>query len=99
MTHQCPSGNVKAEIWRLEEELKRTKEELTQLEARKKELEASGLSITPVVSPSLSGLSKGVLLQLGQIHPIRKRGRVNKKDTLTCPHKRWEYYKSYLVHL
>ena len=50
---------VKADIWRLEQDLNSEKEELAQLEARKKELEASGLSLAPVVTSIVSGLSKG----------------------------------------
>ena len=49
---------IKAEIWRLEQDLNSKKEELAQLEARKKELEASGLK-GPVVASSVSGLSQG----------------------------------------
>ena len=51
--------DVKAEILRLEQELKGMKEELTQLKDRKIELGASGLSLTPVVTSSVSGLPKG----------------------------------------
>ena len=40
--------NVKVEIWWLEPEVTRMKEELTQVEDRKKELEVSGLSLMPV---------------------------------------------------
>ena len=49
---------IKAEIWRLEQDLNSKKEELAQLEARKKELEASGLK-GPIVASSVSGLSQG----------------------------------------
>ena len=48
---------IKAEIWRLEQDLNSKKEELAQLEARKKELEASGLK-GPVVTSSVSGWSQ-----------------------------------------
>ena len=48
---------IKAEIWRLEQDLNSKKEELAQLEARKKELEASGLK-GPIVTSSVSGLSQ-----------------------------------------
>ena len=80
---------VKADIWRLEQDLNGKKEELAQLEARKKELEASGLK-GPVVTSSVSGLFQGcfrVVLQLRQGQPQRK-GKTNKRDTLACPHKR-----------
>ena len=57
--------DVKAEIWRLEQELKGMKEELTQLEDRKKELEASGISLTPVLISSVLGSSKGTSAEPG----------------------------------
>ena len=48
-------SDVEGEIWQLKQELKRKKEELAQLEARKRELEASGLNNAgPVVSSSVS---------------------------------------------
>ena len=50
--------DVQNEIWQLEQELKSKKKELTQLEVRKQELEASGLSLNPVVTYSVSGLSQ-----------------------------------------
>ena len=50
--------DVQKEIWKLEQDLNGKKEELAQLEARKKELEASGLK-GPIVTPSVSGLSQG----------------------------------------
>ena len=49
---------IKAEIWRLEQDLNSKKEELTQLAARKKELEDSGLK-GPIAASSVSGLSQG----------------------------------------
>ena len=49
---------IKAEIWRLKQDLNSEKEELAQLEARKKELEASGLK-GPIAASSVSGLSQG----------------------------------------
>ena len=50
--------DVQKEIWKLEQDLNGKKEELAQLEARKKELEASGLK-DPIVTPSVLGLSQG----------------------------------------
>ena len=50
--------DVQKEIWKLEQDLNGKKEELAQLEARKKELEASGLK-GPVVTCSVPGLSQG----------------------------------------
>ena len=49
-------SDIQGEIYQLEQELKRKKDKLAQLEARKKELEASCLSVSPVVSSSVSGL-------------------------------------------
>ena len=74
---------VRGELESLEQELQSKKDELAQLEARKKcwrplvlHLEyQSGLQGCPWV------------LQLSQVHPKRKRKR-NKKDTLACPHKK-----------
>ena len=50
---------VKGELERLEQDLSSKEEELAQLEATKKDLEASSLHLTPVVSSSVSELSKG----------------------------------------
>ena len=50
--------DMQKEIWKLEQDLNGKKEELAQLEARKKELEASGLK-GPIVTSSVSGLSQG----------------------------------------
>ena len=47
-------SDLQDEIYQLEQELKMKKEELAQLEAQKKEFKASGLSLTPVVSSSIS---------------------------------------------
>ena len=52
-------SDLQGEIHQLEQELKKTKEELAQLEARKKEFKASGLSLMLTGSSSVSGLSKG----------------------------------------
>ena len=48
-------SDVEGAIWHLEQELKSKKEELAQLKARKREIEASGLNAGPVVIPSVSG--------------------------------------------
>ena len=64
--------DVKADIWRLEQEIKSRKEELTWLKGRKKELEASGLSLIPTVTFSVSGNILRVL-QLSQVHPKRRK--------------------------
>ena len=59
--------DVKAEIWGLEKKLKSMKEKLTQLKDRKKELEASGLSLMSVVTSSVSGSSKGASAEPGAL--------------------------------
>ena len=80
--------NVKAEMWRLKQELKNTKEELTQLKVRKKELEASGLCLMPVVTSRVSGQqSQGVAAEPGT--PKKKtKGKQSPRDPLAHPHKR-----------
>ena len=50
--------DVQKEIWKLEQDLNGKKEELAQLEARKKELEASGLK-DPIVTPQCFGVVSG----------------------------------------
>ena len=55
------------------------KEELVQLEAIKKELEASGLNLMPVVPSSVSGLSKGA--SAGPSAPNKKNKKCKQKDT------------------
>ena len=50
--------DIQKEIWKLEQDLNGKKEELAQLEARKKELEASGLK-GPIITSSVIGLSQG----------------------------------------
>ena len=88
---------IKAEILRLEQDLNSKKEELAQLEARKKELEASGLK-GPMVTSSVSGLSQGGAS--AETRAPKKKRKINKKDTLDCPHKRdSNTIKSYLAHL
>ena len=76
---------IKAEIWRLEQDLNSKKEELAQLEARKKELEASGLK-GPIAASSVSGLSQGGAS--AETRAPTKKKKNKKRDTLTCPHKR-----------
>ena len=68
---------VKTDIWRLEQDLNGKKEELAQLEASKKELEASGLK-GPVVTSSVSGLSQGGASAETRA-PIKKKK--NKQET------------------
>ena len=51
-------SDLQGEIYQLEQEPKRMKEELAQFKTRKKELEASGLSLTQIILSSVSGLSR-----------------------------------------
>ena len=74
---------VRGEIEKLEQDLKSKREELAQLEARREMLEASGLAVR--VPANVPGMSMGT--STGPSTPKRKR-KINKKDTLACPHKR-----------
>ena len=76
---------VKGELERLEQHLTSKKEELAQYEARKKDFEASGLSLTPIVSSSSPGLSKGA--SAGPCAPKKKRKNKQKRHP-GCPCKR-----------
>ena len=71
--------DVQKEIWRLEQDLNSKKEELAQLEARKKELEASALK-GPTAASSVSGLSQG-----GASAEIRAPTKKRKKQTKETP--------------
>ena len=89
---------VKADIWRLEQKLKSMKEDHTQLEFKKKELEASGLSITPTATSRVSGKkSQGAADEPGA--PKKKKKNKQKRHPGLPPQQGQEYYKSYLVHL
>ena len=88
---------IKAEIWKLEQDLNGKKEELAQLEARKKELEASGLK-GPIVTPSISGLSQGGASAEPRA-PKKKKKNKPKRHPGLPPQEGKEYYKSYLAHL
>ena len=70
----------------MEQKLKYMKEDLAQLEARKKELEASCLK-GPIVTPSVLGLSQGGASAEPRA-PKRKMVSKNPRDTLALPHKR-----------
>ena len=74
------------------------KEELAQLEARKKELEASDLK-DPIVIHSVSGLSQyGASAEPRA--PKKKKGKQKPKRHPGLPSQEGqEYYKSYLAHL
>ena len=88
---------IKAEIWRLEQDLNSKKEELAQLEARKKELEASGLK-GPIAASSVSGLSQGGASAETRAPTKKKKNKQERHPGLPSQ-ERQEYYKSYLGHL
>ena len=88
--HLNQRHDVKAEIWRLEQELKSMKEELTKLKVTKKESETSGLSLMPVVPSSISELSKGASGEPGapkkKNEEKRHPGCLHKRDRSTVSH-------------
>ena len=88
---------IKAKIWRLEQDLNSKKEELTQLEARQKELEVSGLK-GPIAASSVSGLSQGGASAETRA-PKKKNKNKQKRHPGLPSQERQEYYKSYLGHL
>ena len=88
---------IKAEIWRLEQDLNSKKEELAQLEARKKELEASGLK-GPIAASSVSGLSQGGAAAETRAPKKKKKNKPKRHHGLPSQEGQ-EYYKSYLAHL
>ena len=90
-------SDVKGELERLEQDLTSTKEELAHLMARKKDLEASGLSLTPIVSSSAPWLSKGA--SAGPRTPKRKGKNKWKRHPGLPMQEGQEYYNSYLTHL
>ena len=79
---------MKADIWRLEQELKSTKEVLTQLEVRKKELEASGLSHTPIVTSSVPGQQSWGASSEPHAPKKKKKGKQKPKRMQTYSQKR-----------
>ena len=89
---------MQKEIWKLEQDLNGKKEEMAQLEARKKELEASGLK-GPIVTPSVLGLSQGGASAEPRA-PKKKKGKQKPKRHPGLPlQEEQEYYKSYLTQL
>ena len=88
---------IKAEIWRLEQDLNSKKEELAQLEARKKDLEASGLK-GPIVTPSVLGFSQGGASAETRAPKKKKKNKPKRYPGLPSQEGQ-EYYKSYLAHL
>ena len=89
--------DVQKEIWKLEQDLNGKKEELAQLEARKKELEASGLK-GPIVTPSVLGLSQGGASAETRAPKKKKKNKPKRHPGLPSQEGQ-EYYKSYLAHL
>ena len=88
---------IKAEIWRMEQDLNSKKEELAQLEARKKELEASGLK-GPIAASSVSGLSQGGAAAETRAPKKKKKNKPKRHPGLPSQEGQ-EYYQSYLAHL
>ena len=89
--------DVQKEIWKLEQDLNGKKEELAQLEARKKELEAFCLK-GPIVTSSVSGLFQGDASAETRA-PKKKNEIKQKRHTGLSSQEGQEYYKSYLAHL
>ena len=93
--------DVQKEIWKLEQDLNGKKEELAQLEARKKELEASGLK-GPIVTPSVSGLSQGGASAETRAPKKKKKNKQKRHPGLLSQERQefvshmYEHYKSYL---
>ena len=83
---------------KMEQKLKYMKEDLAQLEARKKELEASGLK-GPVVTPSVLGLSQGGASAEPRAPKKKKSKQKSKRHPGLPSQEGQEYYKSYLAHL
>ena len=89
---------VQKEMQKLEQKLKYMKEDLAWFEARKKELETSGLK-GPIVTPSVLGLSQGGASAKPRA-PKKKKGKQKPKRHPGLPSQEGqEYYKSYLAHL
>ena len=89
-------SDVAGAILLLEQEQKSKKEEPAQLEARKREIEASGLNAGPVVTPSVSGSSKGTSAE--PCAPKRKKRNKQKRHPGLPSQEGQGYYKLYLVH-
>ena len=89
---------MQKKIWKLEQDPNSKKEELAQLEARKKELEASGLK-GPIVTSSVLGLSQDGASAEPRA-PEKKKGKQKPKRHPDLPSQEGQgYYKSYLAHL
>ena len=86
---------VRGELESLEQELQSKKDELAQLEARKKMLEASGFA--PGVSVRAPGMSMGASAE-PSAHKKNKKKKQKRHPGLSSQEGQ-EYYKSYLVHL
>ena len=89
--------DVQKEIWKLEQDLNGKKKELPQLEARKEELEASGLK-GPMITSSVSGLSQGGASAETRA-PKKKKKNKQKRHPGLSSEEGQEYYKSNLAHL
>ena len=89
--------DVQKEIWKLEQDQNGKKEELAQLEARKKELEASGLK-GPIVTSSVSGSSQGGVSAETRAPKMKMKNKQKRHPGLSSQEGQ-EYYMSYLAHL
>ena len=83
---------IKAEMWRLEQDLNSKKEELAPAGSQKKELEASGLK-GPIAASSVSGLSQGGASAETRA-PTKKKKNKQKRHPGLPSQERQEYYKS-----
>ena len=89
--------DVQKDIWKLEQDLNGKKEELAQLEARKKELKAFSLK-GQIVTPNVSGLSQGGASAETRA-PKKKKKNKQKRHPGLPSQEGQECCKSYLAHL
>ena len=91
-------ADMKSEVYQVELEIRRKKEELAQLKARKIEWEASCLN-GPAVTSSVSGKqSQGASAEPGAPKK-KKKGKQEPKRYPGLPSQEGQgYYKSYLAH-
>ena len=86
---------LRGEIKKLDQDLKNKKYELSQLEARKEMLQASGFA--PAVSVRVPGMSMGALAEPSA--PKKKKKKTQKRHPGLPSQEGQECHKSYLVHL
>ena len=88
---------IKAEIWRLEQDLKSKKRATGTAGSQKKDLEASGLK-GPIAASSVSGCLRGGASAETRASTKKKKKKQKRHPGLPSQ-ERQEYYKSYLGHL